>query len=313
MTRTDGDMAETGRGGASPMLAAYGALMRSLPVVSGTTKLSYNPLTERMIGAGPRPATAMIEGRIPVEVDLSEYHGRVLYLFGTNDPKVRAVCRALAREGDVFMDIGANYASIGFAVAPVVAADGHVHLFEPQPGFRPRLEAAIAASGLGNVTLHPVGLLDEAGTIEMAVPPHHSGMATMSDARKRDDWDRIEVEVREVSGVVGEVAGARALCGKVDVEGVEPRILPAVLSAPGFVFVVFEGCSNKDALFALTSAHGVAMYGLERSPVRVGVARVHDAGAMDAYHDFLFVPDREGLPPMARGSGAISNLRGTAH
>ena len=289
-------------------LSAYAAVMRRLPVMSGTTRLSYNRVTKQLIG-DKRSATARIEGRIPIEVDLSEYHGRVLYLFGTNDPKVRAACRALSRPGDVFMDVGANYSSIGFAVAPVVGEGGAVHLFEPQPRFEARLRGAIAASGHANVRLHPVGLLDEAGTIEMAVPPRHSGMATMAEDRFEDGWDRVVVEVREVTGVVAEVASTRPLGAKVDIEGVEPRVLPALLSAPGFGFVVFEGCSNQDDLFGMTTTYGVAMYGLERSPLRLSARRVSCRQGMDDHHDFLFVPARAGLPARARGADAIARLR----
>ena len=107
-----------------------------------------------------------------IAVDPLDHDGRILYLSVRTTLKV-SMNAPLLREGDVFLDIGANYSTIGLAASRTVGPTGMVHLFEPQTGIADRVEAAIRSGGYKNVRLHRLGLMDEDGTFpyQGAVPP----------------------------------------------------------------------------------------------------------------------------------------------
>src|SRR3990172_8339678 len=141
-------------------IRALGRLMRRLPIYSGLTPLAFNRLTNRLFSQCRGDLVATLLDGTPMLVDPNDYDGRILYLFGTNDPKVHWVSQSLLRPGDRFLDIGANYSSIGIMAADAVGPTGHVHLFEPQPDLCRRVDEAINSAGVTNVSLHQIGLMD---------------------------------------------------------------------------------------------------------------------------------------------------------
>ena len=132
-----------------------------------------------MFAGMPDRAYARTLNGIRILVDLKDHDGRILYLFGTNDPKVHHVVQALLGRTDVFLDIGANHASIGLLAADRVGPLGRVHLFEPQPDLCKVVKAAINDGRRLNVTLHEIALMDCDGKMELTRPAHHSGKATV--------------------------------------------------------------------------------------------------------------------------------------
>ena len=130
-----------------PIIAA---VYRRLPIKSGVTRLSFNPVMNRLMDDCHDPMVAKMKDGNRIAVDPSDYHGRVLYLFGTNDIKVSMNAQAFLRKGDVFLDIGANYSTIGLAASSTVGPTGAVHLFEPQTRIADRVDAAIRAGGYDN-------------------------------------------------------------------------------------------------------------------------------------------------------------------
>jgi hypothetical protein len=166
----------------------YGALMHRIPVASGLTRLGFNRWTNRLFARCGEPIEAVMLNGVRIEVSPNDYHGRILYLFGTNDPKVQSVAQGLLRRGDRFLDIGANYSSIGIQVADLVGPEGQVHLFEPQPELCRRVREAISRAGIANVHVHDIALMDRDGEMVLARPTNHSGMATLVAATGQDRW-----------------------------------------------------------------------------------------------------------------------------
>lgn len=280
---------------AAPAVArAYGEVVRRLPIVSGLTSLSFNPVTNAVFSYCHGPLTAQMRNGVKVEIDPDEHDGRILYLFGTNDPKVSVVTQAFLRPGDCFLDIGANYSSIGLTAADKVGPSGAVHLFEPQPRLCDRLEAAIRGANATHVHLHRCGLLDKGGELELRVPPNHTGMATFVSEEAGDDWIVHKVPVLAIDEALPPLIDGRPFGVKVDVEGAEPFVMPWLVAQPRLKFLVFEGAKNQQTLFDIVKGAGLTLYGLCRLVFRRQVGRVDSVAGMQSYHDFVAVRVPEG-------------------
>jgi FkbM family methyltransferase len=276
-------------------LDAYRVALRLLSPIAGLTRLAFNPVSNALFARLPREALARTAESYRVPVDLWDCHGRILWLFGSNDFRVaRTVC-TLLRPGDIFLDIGANHGSIGFAAGRAVGPSGAVHLFEPQPGLAGRLRRVIAAHGLTPFRLRELALYDREGSFEMQVPDRHAGMATLIPRAGRDRGRRrgvstVTVRTVETGPYLAPLLEGRGFGVKIDIEGAEPAVIPGVLAQPGLRFVVFEGASNGAVLFGLFTRAGFAVLGLAR---RLGPVRLERVGGMadwQRFHDFVAVP-----------------------
>lgn len=274
---------------------------------SGLTRLSFNPIVNYLFAGvrGPLPAR-LIDGT-PIEIDPHDYHGRILWLFGTNDWKVSRTVNALLSPGDVMLDIGANYGTIGLAARHQVGAAGHVHFFEPQPILAARLGAAIRQTGTGNLTLHEVALFDSEGAMELELHEGHSGTATLvgtvGGVRRAST---ITVPVHSTEAFLGALRDHRRWGVKIDIEGAEMHVLPALFRVRQPEFVVFEGDRNKRELYDFFISSGFLIYGLCRTVFRHQVQRLEEFDDWGRFHDFVAVPNRARLPAVPVSLAALA-------
>jgi len=257
--------------------------------MSGLTRLAFNPLTNSAFGPEDYSTFATTHSGARVLVDVNDYHGRILYLFGTNDPKVQTLCRELLDVGDVFLDIGANYSSIGLNASRKVGATGRVHLFEPQACIAERVQNGIADAHFDNVTMHQLALSDCDGTFTLKVPPGHSGMATLVGDRDQAGWKTIDVNVRDIAGYVAPLVAGKRFGVKLDVEGGELQVLPWLVRQSNLKFLVFEAAHNHGALFEQITQAGLTMFGLRRRLFRKQVERVGSLDDLRKFHDLVAV------------------------
>lgn len=276
----------------STLAKLYAALLHKLPLAGGLTRLSFNPVVNRLFFGAVGPVEAVMRNGVRITVDPQDYHGRILYLFGTNDPKVQATAVSLLRPEDTFLDIGANYSTIGLHAARVVGPNGSVHLFEPQPALCERITSAIDSAGIHNVRLHPIGLMDRDAELELARPAHHSGMASFEPQFDEEGWKRQTVTVREIGTYLAPLVGDSPFGVKLDVEGVEPLLIPWLVAQPNLQFLIFEAAHHHDELWAMTRGAGLTVYGLERRVFAKRLARVDDVAGLGRHHDLVAVPWR---------------------
>lgn len=280
-------------------LQLYSRFLHWLPVSSGLTPLSFNRLIDPLFSHCPKTVVAQMLNGILMDVDPLDYHGRILYLFGTNDPKVQAVTQGLLAPGDRFLDIGANYASIGLLAADSVGPNGQVHLFEPQPHLCEAVSNAIQRAHLTNVRLHPIGLFDRDDTLTLMRPQHHSGMATLVEREDvdPDTWETVKVPVKEISAYVKPLIGDVPFGVKIDVEGAEPILIPWLLQQPNLKFLVFEAAHHQATLWKLIQGSGLRLYGLRRLVFGKRLRAVTSFAEMAQYHDLVAIRNPEPLPP----------------
>lgn len=269
--------------------------LHMLPLKSGLSALSNNGLALWSCD-GISAARARLRNGLWLEVNPQDYNGRMLYLFGTPDPKVVAVCQNLLRAGDVFLDIGANYGAVGLMCAEIVGVSGQIHLFEPQRALCESIRRCVAEAGMSRCRVHEVALLDRDGQLTIAAIPGHSGAASL--VRAALGAQAIEtVAVRAAAPAIAAAVRDLPFGAKLDVEGAERDVLPAIVAQRGFRFVVFE-CNRRDERDWAWGFHhqgGLRYFGLRRTMWRVCLEAIADRKAMDGFHDLLAIAPTDRL------------------
>ncbi len=154
----------------------------------------------------------------------------------------------LLREGDLFLDIGANVGSYTVLASAVCGA--RTLAFEPDPDTAARLARNINANGIGaQVTVIEAALGAEDGEISFT-----AGLDTVNQVAASSQAGRTRtVALRCLDGVAG---AADAVLMKLDVEGYEAQVLAgaeAVLAAPSLLAIETE-LDAPDVIGTLTKA-----------------------------------------------------------
>jgi FkbM family methyltransferase len=96
--------------------------------------------------------------------------GRALFVSGMYDPNNLVVVSALLKNGDIFIDAGANMGYSSLLMATVVGETGHVYALEPSKRDCKRLEDNIELNGLGSTVSHyPYALADVKGSATLQI------------------------------------------------------------------------------------------------------------------------------------------------
>jgi FkbM family methyltransferase len=138
----------------------------------------------------------------------------------TWEPDVTRAIRTLLREGDTFVDVGANIGYFTLLAARQVGPRGRVIAVEPAPGNYALLEKSLALNGLKHVEAHRIAAGASAGRARLALPDAANGgsWALVNDARSGS----FEVDVQPLDALL---AGRRVQVIKIDVEGAEQQVL----------------------------------------------------------------------------------------
>ncbi|MBL3551665.1 FkbM family methyltransferase [Rhodovulum sulfidophilum] len=275
------------------ILSLYSALLRIITPNSGITKLTFNPFTNWLFSNVTAKSSSMLRTRtsdgVPIEVDITDHDGRILWMCGSNDFKVSRVANALLSQNMDFLDIGANYGTIGFSAACRMKPGDTVHLFEPQPRLSGQLRKAIEASGLDAVIkLHEVALYDRDVKIPFSVPLQHSGKGSLVNSAPANE--SLTVEARSTASYVEPLIGDRPFGVKIDVEGAEAVILPDLIALKDQMrFCIFEGSSNQVALYEMFNSRGFLVFGLCRTVLKVNLSFISSQEELHSFHDFLAI------------------------
>lgn len=137
----------------------------------------------------------------------------------------RRIIENVVRPGDVVVDVGANRGVYTYLLSTQVGPSGRVHAVEPVPALGHRLRAM--ARQCGNVTVHPVGLSDQAGTMALHVPVFDGhqvdALATLGEMTAVPSIS-LDVRIRTLDGLLAAESGRISFL-KCDVEGHEHHVL----------------------------------------------------------------------------------------
>ncbi|MFN8625558.1 MAG: FkbM family methyltransferase [Candidatus Binatia bacterium] len=148
--------------------------------------------------------------------------------FGTYEPELREIFRAVLPSGGVALDVGANVGWHTLLMARLVGASGRVLAAEPNPSVRLKLAQNLNLNRLGHVDVIPFAMADSEGTVDFYGPDAED--ASSGDghvvAHTVDSQEKIlRVETRCVDAIVPAAKLDRVDLIKIDVEGFEWPVL----------------------------------------------------------------------------------------
>jgi FkbM family methyltransferase len=189
-----------------------------------------------------------IAGCAPVYVDLRFPHAQHLL---RGEPWARApweraeqdAMRRVVSPGMVVLDVGANMGLHTVLLASLVGPTGRVFVFEPNAALLPPLRRTV--QGLGNASLYPYALSDEAGPGALFVPEDNmkASLANWTDEATDGKAQAGICERRRLDDLVRAGTVAQPDFIKCDVEGAELLVFRgarAVLDRPDAPIVLFE-------------------------------------------------------------------------
>jgi FkbM family methyltransferase len=172
------------------------------------------------------------------------------------------------RQGDGYLDVGANVGAYTIFAAALIGDTGLIHAFEPSPIAALRLRENIGLNGLSFVVVHEAAVCQHAGTVQFltdfdvsnAVSSGTSGDGSTIGVRavRLDDvlgkaslaMGKLDVEGSEVSALLGAEAHLRAanppvwqvevIDGQLRKQGTSRRELQGLFEDHGFRFARFD-------------------------------------------------------------------------
>ncbi|WP_165922932.1 FkbM family methyltransferase [Sulfurirhabdus autotrophica] len=158
----------------------------------------------------------------PMHVNINDYVGRELYIWGEYETGVSRTLRRILAEGDGFVDIGANIGYYTVMASKYVGPSGKVIAFEPATVTRERLKANIQLASAENVEIFDFALSDDEGEAEFFLGPEdNSGMASLRF--QGSGINKAKVMLRKFDNLNINMPNVRMI--KLDVEGVELKVL----------------------------------------------------------------------------------------
>lgn len=148
-----------------------------------------------------------------------------IYLFGFWEPDLTDFIDRRLSEGDTFIDVGANVGYYTFLASSCVGDSGRIVAIEASPEICEKLKENISKNGTSSsIRVIAKAVSDSCCTLDMYQGPGHNvGMTSTVEHRglKRTG----EVEAAPLSDLLEDDETANARLIKIDVEGVEDRVL----------------------------------------------------------------------------------------
>jgi FkbM family methyltransferase len=202
----------------SERLARAGRLLVTDPRAFATR------LTAHLTGRGqPRSGRINVNG-IGFNIDLDlDPRMRLMYR-GTYQPNITRLLKRFLREGDTFIDVGANVGYVAAFGLGLVGKTGEVHAFEPVPQYFERLRRVQDENPSFHLHANGVALGDKPGVATIAVTKlPNMGWNTMvpNFMNPRDVAETVEVPVTTLDAYLAEKHIRRLRVVKIDTEGYE--------------------------------------------------------------------------------------------
>jgi FkbM family methyltransferase len=292
------------KGGVRKLCIASGRLVHPK---CGTWRISASRFAKWLCAGLPLTWIRLRNG-LSLQVDPCDDDGRMLYLFGTIDPRIVGTCQALLRPGDVLLDIGANCGALALSCQHSVLPHGRIVCFEPQSNLCRRIEECCERHHLAHIQVCETALADSDGITTLNIPRGHSGAATIAHKTSADS-DCMTVRVSNTGRLIREIVEDRPFGAKVDVEGSELLVLPHLLRRTRARFVVFEVVyiPDKGELFRLLGEWKWSLFRFEKSIWRIRVVAASKPSDLSKCRDAVAVR----LQPNCRPE-RVNNLRDLA-
>lgn len=260
----------------NPIVTTLAAILRRVPFDNGRWRLIPFALWAcESCCQSATPRCVRTRHGFVMNVDVSEWLGRHIYVTGEYEPSTTDLFLACVRPESVVLDIGANAGYFSLLAASLVGPSGKVIAFEPVASIATSLRKNIAANRFANCEVFELVASNTEGTCEFFVgPANHSGTSSLRTIEGSSR--RIEVECVPLDSLLGDVPSIDFV--KVDVEGAECHVLEGMVGIlerhrPDIVceitpeFLSAMGRSPKD-IASLLARFGYTAYAVEHKRLR---------------------------------------------
>lgn len=169
---------------------------------------------------------------------------RSVYDTGTYEKGTIRVIQQLLKEGDVFVDAGANIGVMSLVASTCVGKTGKIHAFEPFPKIYDRLVANISLNQFTNICVYQLALASVSGEAFLYPDTHHNPGAS-SLVNPNIGVQPLTVQKQTLDALLN--LNEKIALIKIDVEGYEMEVLKGaetILSKPEAPALIVE-CSTE--------------------------------------------------------------------
>jgi FkbM family methyltransferase len=160
-------------------------------------------------------------------LEANEEIDRNIAVEGIYDGAFLAFLRAILPPGAVALDIGANIGNHALYLGKTCSS---VHCFEPNPRALDRLRRNVEANPACNIVVHPYGLgdYDAIENFHENVSGNLGASHFAQGVEPEDGYRVVNLEIRQADIAIGKLGLPRIDFIKIDVEGMEERLLRAM-------------------------------------------------------------------------------------
>jgi FkbM family methyltransferase len=151
-----------------------------------------------------------------------------IYFFDVWEPHITALLDTQLREGDVFVDVGANIGYYSLCAARLVGDSGHVYALEASPSIYERLCRHISLNDLHNVSPVHCAVWDSEGELDIFLGPgKNEGNTSLHPSPNRKHESK--VRAAPLSALLDKGDIGRVKMVKIDVEGAETQVIRGIV------------------------------------------------------------------------------------
>ncbi len=186
-------------------------------------------LRVRLLLRGPIEIEGRLTNGLRLQCHLPDLIQMYIYMFGVWEPDQTAYVEDTLKEGDTFIDVGANVGYYSIVASRPVGSSGRVVAIEASPAISRALSDTLDRNGSPpNVRIVQAAVSDRRGTLQLyAGPQQNLGLTTPVKGRGLTPGE--EVPAYPLGELLQPDELARARLIKIDVEGGEPQVLHGML------------------------------------------------------------------------------------
>jgi len=188
--------------------------------------------------------------------------------FGWYESDIVEILKRVLKQGDVFIDVGANIGYLSAIGAGLVGKTGQVHSFEPAPPYFHRLEKFAQMNPRYRIRVNQCALGDEERAARLFLSNKNIGVNWV--ALDNNPEATVDIVVRRLDEYISEHIIQRIALIKIDVEGFEFHVLKGLTKylenvdvRPVIVCEIFPSNHSQDELTQLlefTRRYGYRTY-----------------------------------------------------
>lgn len=201
-----------------------------------------------------------------VFIDITESPMMFARVIGSFETQKHRALDFFLREGDAYIDIGANKGEFAIHAALSVGSHGKIVAFEPEPENCKWIKKSINKSGVHNIVLEEAAIGAENGLLDLFIG-EKSGWHSLVRSHKNSKKDSIPVSVYQLDKYLERNPLPNLKAIKIDVEGFEKEVLIGAHKTLRFhsTLVLFIDIHPghgviHDEIFDILIEHGFALY-----------------------------------------------------